>query len=152
MKDLLVDSLRGQREHVLGILEGLPDEALLRPVLPSGWNCLALVSHLTHDVERFWFQGVVAGRVEAQETDGWNQELGDSARIIGYYRTSIAEADRIIEATALDRPPVWWPPYFPTGHRDLGQTLLHVITETACHAGHLDAARELLDGRRWLVL
>jgi hypothetical protein len=30
--------------------------------------------------------------------------------------------------------------------------MLHVITETACHAGHLDAARELIDGRRWLVL
>jgi hypothetical protein len=29
---------------------------------------------------------------------------------------------------------------------------LHVITETACHAGHLDAARELLDGRTWLRL
>ncbi|MFD0606098.1 hypothetical protein [Streptomyces aureus] len=26
------------------------------------------------------------------------------------------------------------------------------MTETACHAGHLDAARELIDGRRWLVL
>jgi hypothetical protein len=30
--------------------------------------------------------------------------------------------------------------------------MLHVITETACHAGHLDAARELIDGRTWLVL
>jgi hypothetical protein len=30
--------------------------------------------------------------------------------------------------------------------------MLHVVTETACHAGHLDAARELIDGRRWLVL
>ncbi|MCX5414452.1 DinB family protein [Streptomyces sp. NBC_00059] len=29
---------------------------------------------------------------------------------------------------------------------------MHVITETACHAGHVDAARELLDGRRWMVL
>jgi hypothetical protein len=27
-----------------------------------------------------------------------------------------------------------------------------VITETACHAGHLDAVRELIDGRTWLVL
>jgi hypothetical protein len=35
---------------------------------------------------------------------------------------------------------------------DLREILLHVITETACHAGHLDAARELIDGRRWLVL
>jgi CO dehydrogenase/acetyl-CoA synthase alpha subunit len=29
---------------------------------------------------------------------------------------------------------------------------LHVITETACHAGHLDAVRELIDGRQWLVV
>jgi hypothetical protein len=32
------------------------------------------------------------------------------------------------------------------------EVLLHVITETACHAGHLDAARELIDGRQWIVL
>jgi hypothetical protein len=30
--------------------------------------------------------------------------------------------------------------------------ILQVITETACHTGHLDAARELFDGRQWLVL
>ena len=30
------------------------------------------------------------------------------------------------------------------------EVLLHVITETATHAGHLDAARELLDGRTWM--
>jgi Protein of unknown function (DUF664) len=28
--------------------------------------------------------------------------------------------------------------------------VLHVITETAAHAGHLDAARELIDGRKWM--
>ncbi|MFC7479388.1 DUF664 domain-containing protein [Luedemannella flava] len=30
--------------------------------------------------------------------------------------------------------------------------LLHVITETATHAGHLDAVRELIDGRTWFVV
>jgi hypothetical protein len=30
--------------------------------------------------------------------------------------------------------------------------MLHVLTETACHAGHLDAAGELLDGRQWLIV
>jgi hypothetical protein len=30
--------------------------------------------------------------------------------------------------------------------------MLHVITETAVHAGHLDAVRELIDGRQWIVL
>jgi hypothetical protein len=35
---------------------------------------------------------------------------------------------------------------------DLRCVLHHVITETACHAGHLDAARELIDGHQWLAL
>jgi Protein of unknown function (DUF664) len=30
------------------------------------------------------------------------------------------------------------------------EVILHVITETAVYAGHLDAARELIDGRTWL--
>ena len=30
------------------------------------------------------------------------------------------------------------------------EIILHVITETAVHAGHLGAARELLDGGTWL--
>ena len=32
------------------------------------------------------------------------------------------------------------------------EIVLHVMAETATHAGHLDAARELSDGRLWLVL
>jgi len=27
-----------------------------------------------------------------------------------------------------------------------------VIAETACHTGHLDTARELIDGQTWLIL
>ena len=45
--------LSAQRKHVLGILEGLDEDALRRPVLPSGWTCLGLVQHLALDVERF---------------------------------------------------------------------------------------------------
>ena len=31
-------------------------------------------------------------------------------------------------------------------------TVLHLISETAAHSGHLDAARELIDGKQHLVL
>jgi Protein of unknown function (DUF664) len=34
---------------------------------------------------------------------------------------------------------------------DLREIILHVITGTACHARHLDAARELIDGRTWMA-
>ena len=60
-KTLLLGELTNQREHVLGILDGLSSEALHRAVLPSGWTSLGLVNHLTLDVERFWFREVVAG-------------------------------------------------------------------------------------------
>jgi uncharacterized damage-inducible protein DinB len=53
-REALLTWLRAQREHVLQAVDGLPDEALRRPVLPPGWTCLGLVQHLTLDVERFW--------------------------------------------------------------------------------------------------
>lgn len=154
---VLLDSLNHQREHVLGILDGLSGEELRRPVLPSGWSCLGLVKHLALDVERFWFRAVVAGeQVDLESGDGaWQIGPGETPEsVFALYRRETELANAIVAATPLDAPPGWWPRELfsdlPPGN--LEKTLLHVITETACHAGHLDAARELIDGRTWLVL
>ncbi|MEU6466595.1 DUF664 domain-containing protein [Streptomyces sp. NPDC046976] len=79
---------------------------------------------------------------------------GSNRRIYDRYRREAQRADAVITATAADAPPVSWPRDLfgaPRLHT-LRDVLLHVITETACLAGHLDAARELLDGRRRPVL
>ncbi|HTT50612.1 MAG TPA: DinB family protein [Streptosporangiaceae bacterium] len=153
----LLSALNSQRDHVLGILEGLPEEALRRPVLPSAWTCLGLVRHLALDVERFWFRAVVAGEQVDLETgaDAWQVAPGEPAEaIFGLYRQETELADAIIAARAPGAEPAWWPveifPELPS--RPLRDTVLHVLAETACHAGHLDAVRELIDGRTWLVL
>jgi hypothetical protein len=157
----LLSYLNAQRAHVLGILEGLDEQPLRRPLLPSGWSCLGLVQHLTLDIERFWFRGVVAGEravtdepVEADD-DAWKVPPEVPAEtVLASYRDEIDRANTIIAATGLDAAPAWWPGDLFGEWRldDLGDVLLHVITETACHAGHLDAARELIDGRTWLVV
>ncbi|MDQ6687944.1 MAG: DinB family protein [Actinomycetota bacterium] len=152
----LLASLGAQRNHVLGILEGLPEEDLRRPVLPSGWTSLGLVRHLALDVERFWFRAVVAGeRVDLETGDaGWQvpPEMPAEA-VFDLYRAEARLADAVIAGTALDALPAWWPDFFGDWPpRELRRTILHVVTETACHAGHLDAVRELIDGRTWLVL
>lgn len=156
----LLRVLDGQRRHVLGILDGLAPDALRRPVLPSGWHCLGLVQHLALDVERFWFRAVVAGDEETilgltSGDEAWQvaPEV-PAADVLDRYRRETELADAVLATTPADASLVWWPhDLFGEPHlHTLRDVLLHVITETACHAGHLDAARELIDGRRWLIL
>jgi uncharacterized protein DUF664 len=145
--------LSDHRKHVLGILAGLPDEALRRPVLPSGWTCLGLVRHLAVDVERFWFRGVAAGEaIDFYDSTGWQPSPGEPpAAVLDLYRQEIKRADAILAVIDLDAAPVTWPEYFTEWHLDdVRGIILHVIGETAVHAGHLDAVRELIDGRTWL--
>jgi uncharacterized damage-inducible protein DinB len=158
----LLASLQSQRRHVLGSLEGLDDDALRRTVLPTGWSLLAMVRHLTFDIERFWFEAVVAGdqamidEVAAAAPDhGWLvPDDQPASAVLDAYRQAAERSDAIVTARALDTAPAWWPTeLFGTFRLDtLEEVLVHVIAETACHAGHLDVARELLDGTTWLIL
>ncbi|HET8561648.1 MAG TPA: DinB family protein [Marmoricola sp.] len=157
---VLVGRLASQRRHVLTQLEGLSDEQLRRPVLPSGWSCLGLVRHLTLSDERYWFEVVVAGGPPDFWPEGdngdWQVAPHESAAdVLREYQSAIARSDEIIAARNLDDPPEqpedWWADAgleFP----DLRTVLAHVLVETAVHAGHLDAVRELLDGHQHLVL
>ncbi len=137
----------------------LTKRALRSPVGPVDWSCLGLVQHLTLDVERFWFRGVVAGELSVTDaetgSDSWALAPDATAEgVLAAYRTQIALADVVIVGTPLHAPPKWWPQGVWGDWRlaDLGVVLLHTITETACHAGHLDAARETIDGRRWMMV
>lgn len=104
-RDELLTALAGQRAHVLQALDGLPDEALRRPVLPSGWTCLGMVSHLALDVERFWFRAVVAGeQVErASGDEAWRvSPQTHPEAVLETYREEIRLAHAVIDVTSLD--------------------------------------------------
>ena len=154
----LLDCLENQRAHVLGVLEGLTDGELRQAKLPSGWAILGLVNHLAVDVERFWFREVVAGEIlpEPENASGSAWEVSPTTpaeSVIDSYRHEIERANIIVASTPLEAEPRVWPDFFGEWRlADLRAVLLHVIAETACHAGHLDAARELIDGRTWLTL
>ena len=151
-REALLEWLVAQRGHVLGVLGGLSEEDLRRPVLPSGWSCLSLVRHLALDDERFWFRAVAAGEPLPLDDDtGWQVSPNESAEaVLDLYRREIAASDAVLAGLSLDAAPARWPEYFEDWRlQDVREVILHVITETATHAGHLDAARELLDGRTW---
>ncbi len=161
----LLRRLGGQRRHVLAALDGLDEADLRRPLLPSGWTALGLVRHLTLGGERYWFHTVVGGAPldywpERADEPGrpadWHVGDGESTEaVLDDYRRAIEESDRIVARLPLSAPPrlpePWWEEAgmsFP----DLRSVALHVLVDTAVHAGHLDAVRELIDGRQHLVL
>ncbi|MFE9451845.1 DinB family protein [Streptomyces sp. NPDC006739] len=155
----LKNALDRQREHVLGVLKGLSEEDLRRPVLPSGWSCLALLRHLTLDVERFWFPGVIAGEpdvagqlVAGAEAHWCVPEGMSSGEVFADYRAAITRADAVLVVAEPAQEPAAWPvEIWPTWRLpDVRHILIHVLTEDACHSGHLDAVRELIDGSTWL--
>jgi uncharacterized damage-inducible protein DinB len=148
--------LGARRTHVAGQFAAMPAEARRRSQVPSGWTPRGLLRHLALDVERVWFRAVMAGeQVDLpQGYDGWTapDDLSDE-ELLAQYAEECERADAAVAGLGLDAAPVWWfddagdPPY-----TSLREVLLHVLVETATHAGHLDICRELVDGGQRLVL
>jgi hypothetical protein len=160
-QQLLLQYLNRQREHIFEAVDGLAAADLRRPVLPSHWTCVGLVNHLSLDVEHFWFQAVIAGDPSAVEyvagssDNAWDVGIEESVEaVLEGYQRNIARADAIAANCSLDAAPAWWPEDLFGSFRldSVRAIVLHVITETAAHTGHLDVARELIDGKQHLVL
>lgn len=147
-KETLHASLDRHRDVVLWKLRGLDDEQLRRPMTPSGTNLLGLVKHLA-SVEYGWFVSAFGEKVEPLWFDPYTDEdmtvgPGETAQqIIDFYGRARAAADAVIAERPLDavgRPD--WRDHLVS----LRWVLVHMIEETARHAGHMDIVRELVDG------
>jgi uncharacterized damage-inducible protein DinB len=60
---MLLGFLQYQRDSVLKIVEGLPEDAWQTPVVPSGWTVAGMLWHLG-GVEHHWLQHVTTGVME----------------------------------------------------------------------------------------
>ncbi|MFE0674006.1 DinB family protein [Streptomyces sp. NPDC058867] len=147
-KATLHASLDRMRDAVVGKLADLDDEQLRRPLTPSGTSLLGLVKHLG-SVEYGWFVSTFGGEVEPLWFDPYSDEdmradQGETTRqITDFYARARAAADRTIRERSLDDlgRPSW------RGQDvSLRWVLVHMIEETARHAGHMDIVRELIDG------
>jgi uncharacterized damage-inducible protein DinB len=153
-------TLDGTRRHILDIVDALDDEQLGAAMLPSGWTVLELLRHLTLGDERYWFSSIIGGDdldwVPTGPRADWIVEPGQTAAsIIAAYREQIAASNDVLSDVEPDDPPRRRDPLWDTWGIDFESVrvvVLHVIVEIATHAGHLDAAVELLDGRQRLVL
>jgi hypothetical protein len=153
VRDLFLRYLDFYRQTVETKVRGLTATDLRSSRLPSGWTPLELVKHLTFMERRWLVWGFLAEHVD----DPWGDQLDGRWHVSddettdgllaalhaggGRTRQIVEEADPSSSAalggrfTADDeRPTLVW-------------ILFHVLQEYARHAGHLDIARELVDGR-----
>lgn len=152
--------LHYQRSSVAAIIDGLDEAAWHTAVLPSGWTVAGLIQHLG-DMEGHWAY-VIDGQDPAPAYDDGRPADDQAApftsdrsaeRVLNYYREQCARFDEVFEQMSLSATPLG---RHAEDDAKLVPTVrwiaLHVIEETAAHTGHLEAARELLDGRTDLGL
>ncbi|MFI0352535.1 DinB family protein [Actinomadura sp. 9N407] len=158
-RDLLTGYLDYYRDALLRKLDGLPDEALRSAPLPSGWTPLQLFKHLTYveirwlrwgfageDIERPWGDRGAGGRDPSGPWHVGEDESFEDLRAA--FLETCERSRRIVAGASLGEyaPPS---PRFEDPERpaSLIWILFHLLQEYARHLGHLDAARELIDGK-----
>jgi uncharacterized damage-inducible protein DinB len=149
---------RGERETLEGALdwyrtivehkvEGLSSEQATETMTPTGLSLLGVVKHLGC-AERSWFREVFAGE-EVESIDSAAEfAIGrdDTVEsILGFYRDEAERARQIAAGSSLETLSAR-----TTGIRErvsLRWILVHMLEETARHAGHMDLMRERIDGQ-----
>ncbi|GAB3748067.1 DinB family protein [Microlunatus parietis] len=145
-RELLQAFIDQQRDVVLWKIDGLTDEQLRRPVGASRLYLLGIVKHLAA-AEQYWLCelfGRPAEPLSLAATDDLQAEPGDTTdSVLAYYARARAASDAAIAVVDLDTSARTWT-HDTVSFRF---ALLHMIEETARHAGHIDGIRQLLDGR-----
>lgn len=136
--------LQYQRDSFVRKVAGVDDEAARRALVPSGTTLLWLTKHMAL-AERLWIVHRFAGE-DLASFDDTVQPADTLAAAVDAYRATWVRVDGIV-STSLgldelcrqvgDDSPV-----------NLRWVLMHLLEETARHAGHADILRELIDGEQ----
>jgi len=150
-RSTLIDYLRAYRITLELKCADLDAEQLAwRSVPPSTMSLLGLIRHMAQ-VERSWFQSVLAGldtpKLYTPVDADWDGAVADPEVVaeawqswrdaVDYSVRYVADADDLgIRGTMGDGDTI-----------SLREVLVHMIEEYARHCGHADLLRERIDGR-----
>ncbi|MCU1352575.1 MAG: mini-circle protein [Acidimicrobiales bacterium] len=142
-RETVLALLRYQRASVVRKVTGIDDEAARRSLVASGTTLVWLVKHLT-TAEMTWVLHRFAGEDLAPRDDTVRPDDSLAAAIEAYEATW-ARVDAVVAAApSLDDPCRRLGDAAPV---NLRWVLMHLLEETARHAGHADILRELVDGQ-----
>lgn len=167
----LIDALATRRDHLLTTVDGITDEQARERSTVSELTLGGLIKHVAR-TEKGW-QDFARGEAEDDGID-WNaidwenpdpaayealaareaeftlQPEETLADVVAEYRAITAGTAELLRTTDLnDAYPLPPAPWFEDGASwTVRQVALHIMTETAQHAGHADIIREAIDGAK----
>ncbi|MFH7323091.1 DinB family protein [Aeromicrobium sp. JJY06] len=150
-----LEYLRRGHRAVLRAVHGVDEYDARRPLTPTGTNLLGLVKHLA--IVELEYVASCAGfpsdlgtpwettTGEEDNSDLWLTADESAQDVIDLYVAVGEHTERAAAALAPDAPVTvpWWSEPSTTFER----LLVHLVSETAQHAGHLEILREGIDGQ-----
>ena len=157
----IIETLRAHRGFLRHTVAGLTDEQARQRTTASELCLGGLIKHVTQ-VEGNWVRFILEGpsampaafdeAAMAAHADGFRMLAGETlAGLLADYDAVAARTDELVATIdsldvshALPEAP-WFP---PGARRSARRVFLHLVAETAQHAGHADIIRESLDGQK----
>jgi len=139
-RETVMDLWRYHRESFLAKLSGITEEDASGSPVESGTSLLWLADHMA-TTQLGWLSGRFLG--EPQRPDA--RVSATVAEAVAFCRASWATVHRIIDAHDFDELCAQ-PVHGDADPVNLRWVVVHLLEETARHAGHADILRELIDG------
>jgi hypothetical protein len=156
----LLETLGKHRFFLKLTARGLTDEQAGTRSTVSELTVGGIIKHVTQ-AERNWADFIVNGPARTTDDDGsWDLEdwlagfrllPGETLeQVVAGYDEAARRTDELVRTVDLDASqPLPVAPWFEPGKRwTARRVLLHIVAETAQHAGHADIIRETIDGQK----
>jgi hypothetical protein len=156
----LLETLGKHRFFLKLTARGLTDGQASRRSTVSELTVGGIIKHVTQ-TERNWADFIVNGPAPTTHDGGdWNVEdwlagftllPGETLeQVVAAYDEAARRTDELVRTVDLDAShPLPVAPWFEPGKRwSARRVLLHLVAETAQHAGHADIIRETIDGQK----
>ena len=157
-RDALLESLAAHRGFLIYAVRGVTDEQARQRRTVSELTLGGLVKHVAQ-IEKGWADFIVDGPKTMEYTEASYAEHADGfvlredetlAGVLAEYAEIAKRTDDLVRTCDLDAvQPLPQAPWFPpNGTRSARRVFIHIVAETAQHAGHADILRETLDGQK----
>ncbi|NEK86725.1 DinB family protein [Blastococcus saxobsidens] len=157
----LLETLATHRSFLRFTVQGLTDEQARQRPTASELTLGGLVKHVA-GTEESWVDFILAGTSamaaadDEAQVEAWGEEFRmrpeeTLAGVLARYEEVARRTDDVVRTLPdldLAHPLPEAPWFAPGAVRSARRVLLHIVAETAQHAGHADILRESLDGQK----